>query len=328
MTALLDPPRTRRAQRALETEKTPADRLRTTMGACRVAFTWWGTRRTLTAEQKAAAAEAFDAEGAFLSAAKKLLDTKHPAFRAVTAIRTKIINAWKDQTLPYPEPGVRLIKLANVEEFAAQMAEFRSQLESAVVELDQHYAELMSAARERLGSLFNPADYPGTLVGLFGVTSDFPSVEPPEYLAGLCPGLYEQEQARVRARFEQAVELAEQAFLEQFQQLIEHLCERITGAGEDGQPKVFRDSIVGNMVEFFGRFRELNVRSNEQLDALVERAQTAIRGVGAQDLRDSDSVRQHVANQLAGVRSALDGMLVDRPRRRILRQSSAAAGGS
>ena len=40
-------------------------------------------------EQKAQAAEAFDAEGQFLSAGKKLIDTSHTAFRAVTAIRGK-----------------------------------------------------------------------------------------------------------------------------------------------------------------------------------------------------------------------------------------------
>src|SRR5213595_2497934 len=48
-----------------------AERLRTTMAACRVQFTWWGVQRTLTAEQKAQAAQAIDAEGEFLSAGKK-----------------------------------------------------------------------------------------------------------------------------------------------------------------------------------------------------------------------------------------------------------------
>ena len=69
---------------------TPAQRLRTTMAAGRVSFTWFGVQKTLTPEQKARAAEAFDAEGQFLSAGKKLLDTRHPAFRAVTAVRGKI----------------------------------------------------------------------------------------------------------------------------------------------------------------------------------------------------------------------------------------------
>ena len=66
----------------------PARRLRATMAAARVSFTWFGVQKTLTREQKAQAAEAFDAEGQFLSAGKKLLDTRHSAFRAVTSCTT------------------------------------------------------------------------------------------------------------------------------------------------------------------------------------------------------------------------------------------------
>ena len=142
----------------------------------------------------------------------------------------------------------------------------------------------------------------------------------------LSPTLYAAEQERVRGRFEEAVRLAEAAFLDEFAKLVEHLAERVSGAGEDGQPKVFRDSAVGNLVEFFRRFQELNVRSNPQLDELVERAQRAVRGVAAQDLRDSAPIRQRVADSLGQVRASLDALLVDRPRRRILRP--AAAGGA
>jgi hypothetical protein len=285
------------------------------------------TQKSITPEQRALAAEAFDADGHALSATKRLVDVKHPAFRAVTAVRTRATDYWRGTTLPYPEPGIRLIKREKLEEFAAAMADYRAELEDAFAELDRHYGELVGAARERLGRLFHPEDYPESLAGLFGVQYDFPNVEPPGYLMQLSPGLYEQERARVAARFEEAVRLAEAAFTEEFARLVEHLGERITGVGEDGQPKVFRDSAVDNLVGFFARFRELNVRSNEQLDELIGRAQRAVRGVGAPDLRDSQPLRERVAGQLAQVRTALDSMMVERPRRRILRQSQPAGGG-
>ena len=206
------------------------------------------------------------------------------------------------------------------------MTDFKVELDDAVAHLDRHYGELKQAARDRLGSLYNPADYPETLVGLFGVEWTFPSVEPPDYLVQLAPGLYEAERARVSARFEEAVELAEQAFLDEFARLITHLSGRISGVDEEGQPRVFRDSAVGNLGEFFERFRSLNVRSNDQLDALVAQAQRAVRGVSARDLRDGEGLRREVAGQLAGVQSALDAMLVERPRRRILRPSAGSGG--
>ena len=296
-----------------------AARLCATMAAVRVAFTWFGVRKTLTAEQKAQAADTFGAEGEFLSAGKKLLDTRHPAFKAVTAVRGRILSFWKGLSLPYPEPGIRLIRQDDIGTFDVQMTTLKADLDEAVQRLDEHYGELRSAARQRLGSLFNPADFPVSLRGLFAASWDFPSIEPPPYLQQLSPQLYEQECQRMQARFDEAVQLAEQAFTDELAKLVSHLTERLSGQ-EDGKPKVFRDSAVENLAEFFERFRHLNVRSNEQLDGLVAQAQRTIRGVEPQELRESSNLRQHVATQLAGVQATLDGMLVDRPRRNILRR--------
>ncbi len=154
--------------------------------------------------------------------------------------------------------------------------------------------------------------------GLFDVTWDFPSVEPPDYLQRLSPELYEQECRRVAAQFDEAVQLAEQAFLQELSQLVSHLTERLSGT-EDGKPKVFRDSVVENLSEFFGRFRRLNIRSNDQLDEIVDQAQRVVRGVEPQALRDNVNLRNRVTSQLSGVQSVVDGLLVDRPRRNILR---------
>lgn len=310
---LLEEPETTRASNV-----EAASRLRTTMAAVRVCFTWFGTRKSLNTEQKAQAAESFGAEGQFLTAGKKLLDSSHPAFKAVTAIRGHIVSQWKGISLPFPEPGIRLIRQLHVAGFDAQMTSFQSELNDAVVVLDEHFDEMLSAARRRLGSLYNASDYPATLQGLFGITWDYPSVEPPDYLRRLNPELFELECQRVASRFDEAVKLAEEAFFSELNRLVSHLSERLSG-NEDGKPKVFRDSSVENLREFFARFQQLNVRSNAELDTLVEQAQNVLLGVEPQQLRDNTSHRQQLATQLAGVQATLDGLMVDRPRRTIIR---------
>ena len=312
MSTLLDLPRTR-------TAVPPGDRLRATMAAARLSFTWLGVSKSLTLAQKSQAADSFGAEAKFLSAGKKLLDTSHPAFKAVTAIRGRCVAYWKAASLPYPEPGIRLIPQQSITEFDQQVVKLRSELDEAVTGLDQHYDELRSAARQRLGDLFDAGDYPPSLIGLFAIEHDYPGVEPPDYLRQLNPELYAQECRRVQSRFDEAVQLAEQAFLDELVRLVEHITERLSGA-DDGKPRVFRDSAVTNLTEFFERFRTLNVRSSEQLDDLVSRAQQVIGGVEPQQLRDSATLRQRVVTQLAGVQSSLDGLLVDRPRRNIQRR--------
>lgn len=297
----------------------PTTRLRTLMAAVRVCFTWFGSRKSLTPEQKTQAADTFDAEGEFLSARKKLLDSSHPAMKAVTAVRGQVLNYWRRISLPYPEPGIRLIRQEDIGGFNLQLTTLKGELSEAVEQLEAHYGELRAAARERLGRLFNAGDYPATLRGMFDVSWDFPSVEPPDYLRRLSPSLYRQECERVQARFNEAVQLAEQAFVEELSRLVTHLTERLSG-GDDGKPKIFRDSAVENLSEFFQRFRTLNIGSDQQLDDLVTQAQRIVRNVEPQQLRDNGTLRQQIATQLSGVQATLDGMLVERPRRAILRR--------
>lgn len=326
-TMLIDEPRSPSTSRSaaspanssISPTTSPAtERMRGTMAAVRLAFTWLGVRKSLTTNQRAQAAESFGAEGEFLSAGKKLLDTRHPAFKAVTAIRGRMQGYWRGITLPFPEPGIRLIRQQEIAAFNDQLSAFRAELDEAVLALDDHYSELRSAARQRLGCLYDASDYPSSLRGLFAVDWEFPSVEPPPYLQQLNPELYRQECERTQARFDEAVRLAEDAFVGELSRLVTHLSERLTGQ-EDGRPKIFRDSAVDNLREFFERFAKLNVRSNEQLDELVHQAQRILRGTGAQDLRDNQPLRQRVSAQLADVQSVLDDLLIDRPRRNILR---------
>jgi hypothetical protein len=314
-TLTADPP-----ARATANTTSPAERLRPRMTATRVSFTWLGVRKTLSREQNAEAADQFDAEAKFVSASKKLLDTQHPQFRAVTAVRGRILQFWKQETLPFPEPGLRLLPRDEIDRFDALLRDFRRELNIAVGQLDEVYGELRSAARSRLGRLFNPADYPVSLGEEFGVTWDYPAVEPPSYLQQLNPRLYEEQCQRVQARFQEAVELAEQAFSEELAGLVQHLSERLSGS-DDGKPKVFRDSAVDNLKEFFSRFRRLNIHSSEQLDEIVEQARRLVSPVRPGELRSDTGLRSQLATQLAGVQASLDGLMVDRPRRSILRPS-------
>lgn len=302
------------------TASSASQRLRTSMAAAKLSVTWLGTRKALNTEQRDQAAGSFGATGKFVSAGKKLLDTSHPAFKTVTSIRGRAISYWKSISLPFPEPGIRLIKQAEIDRFSGQIQRLRVELRDAVEAMQSQYSELKEQARVRLGDLFNPADYPVTLVGLFDFDVEFPSVEPPEYMRTLSPELYAQECQRMQSRFEEAVQLAEQAFMTELARLVEHLAERLTG-DQDGSPKIFRDSAVTNLSEFFDRFRRLSVRSNQELDELVGQAQQIMRGVNPRELRDRPALQQHIAEQMSEVQNRLDTMLVDRPRRNILRRS-------
>jgi len=238
-----------------------------------------------------------------------------------------------DEAPAFLHPAVRQylalapIRQSDIEAFVHCLEGFREELVQAEAELNAVYEEMKNDARQRLGRLYNPADYPPEVRGLFTLDWDFPSVEPPSYLMRLNPEIYQQEQERISRRFEEAVQLAEQAFVSEFARLVAHLTERLVN-GEDGERRVFRNSAVTNLTEFFERFKNLNVRSNQDLDALVEQAQELVRGITPQDLRDDNALRQEIATEMAQVQTQLEGMIVERPRRQIIRSNPSRNGGN
>jgi hypothetical protein len=293
-----------------------ASDLRTQSIGVRLAHRKMGTQRTLERRHRDTAAAALHADGDRLKAAKQLIDTKHPAYRDCVTVRNAATAYWEAMTLPYPMRGVRLMRRDDVAAFETRMSEYEQQLQDAVAALDAVWDELRSDAQKRLGDLYCASDYPTSVAGEFGLRWTFPSLAPPDYLQELAPDLYQRECERVRARFETSVEMAEQAFTDELAKLVSGLCERMSGT-DDGKPKVFRDTTVTNLHDFFDRFRHISVRSSGELDKVVDQAQKVVATVDAAALRKDGALRTKVQKGLGKVSKALDAMLVDRPKRRI-----------
>lgn len=293
-----------------------AQKLRNQTAACRIRHEKLGVRKALTREQITQVAETFDANSKQITAAKKLLDTKDPAYRAVCNVRSRATHFWKFMTTPYPEPGIRLIRRDRIPDFTEKMQTFQTELEDAATKLQEKYDELRTRAQEQLGDLFNSADYPSRVDDEFALDFDFPSVEPPDYLKKLSPALYEQECQRIAARFEEAVRLTEESMATQLHKLVAHMVDRLKGE-VDGKPKVFHESSVANLNEFFAMFKQVDFGSSTELAALVDRAQKAVSGVSADDIRGNAAIRNTVADQLAGVQQAMDAMMIAKPKRAI-----------
>lgn len=297
-------------------------RLQDETAAIRLHVKWLGIRKALSIEQKTLAANVFDADQSAVSATKILLDTTHPAFRMVSSIKTETVSLWRNRTLPYVEPGVRLIPRRDILDLESQLQDLCERLSLSVEALQDCFPEMVDQARQRLGDLFDPADYPSNLSDLFAISWDYPSMEVPSYLRRISPELYRAECDRMQARFREAVEVAELAFAEELRELVTHLADRLSGQS-DGKPKVFRDSALINVLDFFEKFQRLNITSNESLEALVAQARDVLGGTTAAELRNGESLRIHVANELSRVEASLASHIADRPRRNILRRTVA-----
>jgi hypothetical protein len=112
------------------------------MAAVKLSFTWLGVRKALAPEQRTTAARAFHADRELLSASKPILDTKHPAYRAVAAVRSEASSYWRTVTLPFPEAGIRLLPQNSLGMFANTMQTYRERLQEAARDFEQIQASV------------------------------------------------------------------------------------------------------------------------------------------------------------------------------------------
>jgi hypothetical protein len=298
------------------TEEAAVD-MRANMGAVKLSFRWVGTQKKLSDNQMQQAASSFNATADLVTASKRLFDTKRESYRALTTLKSQATSYWRAMTLPFPQDGLRLIKQNEVEKFEEKMRDFQERLAQAASNLQLEYEEIKQNAREKLGDLYNPNDYPASLENMFAISWEYPSIDAPDYLLRYNPSLYRQEQKRVQEKFETAVLMAENAFAEKLEELVDHLIERLTDS-TDGGVKVFRKSAVENFKEFYENFRHMNVNSNQELERLIKRAADITAGVDVKALRDRRDLRQNLTTQMSSVKSALNQLITDAPARRVV----------
>jgi hypothetical protein len=301
-----------------------AKQLKKNMAAVRLAKSKWHLNKKLDHDQVAKAAQNFQADTRYIGASKKLINPRSEKYRACGAILNEARAYWKSVTIPFPEDGVRLIRRDRLSTFANTMNSYRAELAEAAQALQEGYDGIRAEAQQKLGDLFNEADYPADLTPLFSLSWEFPSVDPPNYLLEVDPSgaLYEQQKALMEARFQEAIALTEAAFTKSFHEMITHLAERLKFGEQDPEtgerkPLVFRDSAVENLQAFFEQFKALNVGSNPDLDALVEQAKAVVADKTAKDLRKDVTTRETVQMAMAEISGKLEQLMVQRPIRQM-----------
>lgn len=263
-----------------------------------------------------------DIDPAYVNASKRLVDGE--SLRSVESIRGEA-RAWlATQSLPFPLDGAVFVPSNQIERIDAKLAEYRAKYEEATDAFASDYAVLREAARARLGSLYSETDYPVEIRRRFSFSWRFLSLAPASEAQLVNPKLVAQEREKFQRLMAEAAEGAVTELRTRFAACVDHVVERLAPT-DDGKPRVFRESLVGNLKDFLDGFAGLNVCDDRQLATLVERARATIDGVDAPALRSSEGLRGQVAARMADVSAALDGMIVDRPSRKVRLAPSAAS---
>jgi hypothetical protein len=264
---------------------------------------WTGRRTDRAAARETATNHSADPDS--LSTSVRLVD-RNPVLtvqRAHAAAR----KTHNHLTAPWDDSGDRILPSAHFRRHTEAMRDARTAVEAAVSDLLAAYPAMRAAAPRRLGSLFDPSDYPATddLASRFAFELSYQPVPSGEDFRVT---LSEEEMNDLRSSAEHlAADRAAAAMRDTFSRVSETVS-RLVRQLSDPRAKVY-ETLLGDAAALVDVLPALNLTNDPQLTEitaqlkaeLVERYTTA-------ELRDNDFSRAEaaaaansIARKLAGV---------------------------
>ena len=278
-----------------------------------------GTRRKIRTSQITT-----DADPEMVHVSKDILESD--ALKTVTSFRGDIKRYINARCLPSPfRHGVYLIRLTLIEDVMKKMEEFEAQDKQNVAAFMEFYEGVYrdrhddnSEFAQKLGSLYRAEDYPhpDKVRQAFKMEVQLWELSTPGALRTIDRALYEREAAKMQNVWEDARQQITQVLLTEFRDMTARMAERLQSA-PDGKPKVFRDSLVGNLQEWLDLFEKRDLANDDELIKLVTKARFMVMGLKPEVIRDNEALRQDIAEEMQKITNQLDQAIVERPGRRI-----------
>jgi hypothetical protein len=260
-----------------------------------------------------------DADKTRISASKSILAS--PELEAIRAAQRAVSTTLRKLCLPSLfKSGIYLIPIASIADIDVILVEAKKTIMDALVpKFLAVYPTLVENDKISLRGTFDLADYPtlSKVQNSFYFDWSYISFGVPDALKGVDSDLFKREQEKAAQRLNDAASEIETILRAQMLDLVSHLTDRLAGTRDNGKPKIFKDSLVGNVKEFLKEFSRRNITDDAELERLCDQARGLLDGVDPQALREQEQVRDRVAQGFQQIKAQLDGMMTDRKTRLI-----------
>lgn len=207
-------------------------------------------------------------------------------------------------SLPWMNDGTRILPVQAFTKYAETMRKHREAFESAVSEFVAQYPDYIQQARQDLGELFNPDDYPmrQEIAGKFKWSiGTLPMPDAADFRVDLDQATVLQMQAEMQDQIGEALRAATADAFSRLYDVVQAMASKLAAydpaKGKQGNP--FRDSLVSNMRELLEIMPSLNLTGDSALETAIATARDRLAIHEAQDLRDNAELRKETATEAA-----------------------------
>lgn len=251
----------------------------------------------------------------WVTATKKLVDPG--SLKPICKINNSARNWLATISLPFPINGMVFVPKDLINKVDEKLGEFKIKFIDAVMDFSEEYSRLRETAKMYLGDLFNEIDYPVDIGSKFNFNWRFIVLDVPNANSSLlAPEVYAREKEKFIQTMEEARGMAIDALREEFAQMVERITERFTQT-ENGKPKIFKNNTVDGFYEYFQTFKDRNIFHDDELTALVNRAQEVLNNSSVDQIRVNSNLKENIRSGMSNIETSIADAF-NRPRRKIV----------
>lgn len=240
---------------------------------------------------------------------KKLL-AKPDYINPVKAARSRARTYLFDKTSPWIDGGTRVLSSSMFFDFKDAMREMQSEYETEVAKMIRAYPAIKGEARKRLGTLYREEDFP-TLEQLKRKFGWSLSVMPIPDKGDWRVELDAKSEAEVKRQIDERVAEAEAIIAKDLWQRLYTAVEALATKLKDTDA-IFRDSIIGNIVELCDLLPQMNVGGDAKLDKMAMELKGIYSKMGPDtldNLREDKKARKQTADAASAILEKMKGYI-------------------
>jgi hypothetical protein len=214
----------------------------------------------------------------------------------LTAI-TKFVGVSRNMhyamTMPWSNSGLRLLPTAQFFKYQEAMTDVQQEFNRLVDNFLRVYDWEITEAQAKLGALFNPNDYPSTerLRSRFGFWLNYTNVpESGDFRVDLPQEAVAQIKSDYDDFYGKQLTSAMNDVWKRTYTALSKMSERLDYADHE-KKKIFRDSLIDNVMEMVEMLRVCNITHDTQMTAMADSLTDALQGITPEALREDAYLR-------------------------------------
>jgi hypothetical protein len=219
-------------------------------------------------------------------------------------------NRHYSMTMPWSDLGMRLLPTAQYFKYHQTMTELQNEFEGMVDAFCNNYAWEVSRAQARIGSLFRAEDYPTeeSIRSKFAFNISYiPIPEAGDFRVDVGNEQRDVLESHYNEYYSKQLGSAMQHVWDRTYKVLSNMSERLDYGGAD-KKKVFRDSLVENVLDIVGLLDVCNVTGDSQMSEMARKLDDTLRGVTPEGLRNNESFRAETKQAVDDVIKSLPSL--------------------